>query len=231
MRRPYMTFAIVLLNEMIFKPDANYEGEIIRLSTIIRGIEVELHNFQVKELPVIKKYQMLSKKLDSDNFCDYIKDRINEDTYKSCITYNTGTMLRGFKTNIYQILANIEFLLNSLQQLKAEGHSPNSLIHDSKLDFIGVVKTNFMNPAYLKLTETFKEETESYLNRIKLWTSVKNSCFLAIAILIYVLIFIRFMKQLQSEIWETKGLLTLIPISLISSNPDLKSKYLEHQNL
>eukprot|EP00826_Nyctotherus_ovalis_P023770 TRINITY_DN18286_c0_g1_i1.p2 TRINITY_DN18286_c0_g1~~TRINITY_DN18286_c0_g1_i1.p2 ORF type:complete len:131 (+),score=29.03 TRINITY_DN18286_c0_g1_i1:220-612(+) len=43
MRRPYMTYAILLLNEMIFSSSVNYEAEIVRFSGFIRAIEADIH--------------------------------------------------------------------------------------------------------------------------------------------------------------------------------------------
>ena len=120
MRRPYMTFSILMLREMIIKQTIEMEDELSEFIKLLRELENTSQNFLIDSSPIIKKYKQKSQSLNDKSYCDEMKESFDSETYENCLTYNQETMLRGFEANIFQILTNIYFLANQYRLLKDE---------------------------------------------------------------------------------------------------------------
>ncbi len=88
-----------------------------------------------------------------------------------------------------------------------------------------------MDPAYNLQQNTYYYEAIDFYDNSRTWVSIKDGCFMAALVLAYVFILLRFLDRLKTEIWHTKGLLSLIPTSFILNNPELRLKFLSHQGI
>ncbi|MDR3547581.1 MAG: hypothetical protein P4M11_04795 [Candidatus Pacebacteria bacterium] len=81
------------------------------------------------------------------------------------------------------------------------------------------------------MVQAYLDDSYSFFDSTKSWTAIKNGCFLGALVLSYFFIISGFISRLKEEIWQTKGLLNLIPTRFILSSPELKFKFLSHQGL
>ena len=70
------------------------------------------------------------------------------------------------------------------------------------------------------------KDGDNFIENTKKWTSIRNGCFLGVFILAYLLGVTQFISQLKHKIWQTKGLLNLIPIKFLLGSKDLKNMLL-----
>lgn len=83
--------------------------------------------------------------------------------------------------------------------------------------------------AYKMLAETYMEDGSNYVQNTKMWTSLRNGCFIGVLILVYLFGIIRFINNLKYKIWQTKGLLNIIPTKFLLTNANFKTRMLVTQ--
>ena len=88
-----------------------------------------------------------------------------------------------------------------------------------------------MDPTYKRLSHVYYSESINFYKSSKSWISIKNGAFICLLAIVTIILFTRFIDQLADEIWTTKGLLSLIPTSLIMSNKEIRAKYMIQQKL
>ena len=138
------------------------------------------------------------------------------------MSFNEGIMLREMETNIYQILSYMNSAINLYKLVKYTNYSFAKILEQTNwqlsrnLSFtIVYIKNEFLDLAYVKLVELYMEESKNYIDNSKNWTLIRVVCFIIALILTYIFLLMRFMNNLTNEIWQTKGLLNLIPIKFL----------------
>jgi hypothetical protein len=77
--------------------------------------------------------------------------------------------------------------------------------------------------------QEFLKSTYGYFDDIKLIGLMKMLGFIFALIFAYIFIFNKFLDQLKREIWQTKGMLNMIPTKLLLKHPKLKEQFLKQQ--
>ena len=88
------------------------------------------------------------------------------------------------------------------------------------------MKTEFLDVAYEKAYNVYMKDAVDYVDDTKLWTSIRNGCFLGVLLIAYIVIIMQFINQLKREIWHTRGLLNMMPTRYLLNNKNLKKKLL-----
>jgi len=90
---------------------------------------------------------------------------------------------------------------------------------------------NFIEYGFDMSVDAYLQDADNFFVNAKSWTAIRNSCFIAALLISYFGIVVGFINRLKNEIWQTKGLLNLIPTKFVLSNHELKVKFLSHQGL
>lgn len=75
------------------------------------------------------------------------------------------------------------------------------------------------------LLELFLEESMSLLNNNITFEDVKFAMFVLGLFVVFFFLWSPFLRALINKIWRTKGMLGMIPMSIILKNPRLKSAF------
>lgn len=238
LRRPYMSLHIELMREIVLTGSNTLLQDLEIHSQLARNIESEAQNFQISGSSILQGTKDISLQLDSSDFCDVVKYLMDANTYSDCLSFDQQSMQRGMEVNIYQIFDTIDAILNSYKQ--QNGYNITSLLNDPKWKYackhnkniiVGYIKDNFLDVGYDALEDTFMGEAIGFFGNTKTWTAIKDACFMVAFLLGYIFIINGFLNRLKEEMWQTKGLLNLIPTKFILNNPELKIKFLSHQGI
>jgi hypothetical protein len=137
LRRPYLTLQLLLLREVLLLRQSEDELDFRKYHSLSRGLEAQIQTFLLRSTTLLQKFADVNKELDSERFCEHFKPKFTAEVYSACNTFMQGTMKRGMKANIFQILTNLESLLNMYTQGVELGQDTAKLIHQDKYDFCG----------------------------------------------------------------------------------------------
>lgn len=72
--------------------------------------------------------------------------------------------------------------------------------------------------------EAYTEDGKGFIDNTKVWTSLRNGCFIGVLALAYLFGIIRFINRLEYKLWQAKGLLNIIPTKLLLTSTNIKAK-------
>ncbi|KAL4430236.1 hypothetical protein ABPG74_014795 [Tetrahymena malaccensis] len=163
-------------------------------------------------------------KRDSYNFCRYMTD-INEGDQSNCEDVFNGVNKRGLRSGIVSYLETTRDTLQSFQDTDASTQAAVNVIADS---------------FYLSLEDSQKYIQKClYQNKVilyngfqdylKAYTQYAILLFVACMLIIFLIIIFLikpFLLMLNNQIWKTRGMLNLIPVSIINTYPSLKKQFM-----
>jgi len=85
-------------------------------------------------------------------------------------------------------------------------------------------------PVVEYLIKTIYIEGNEFFDLMKEVLFAVGSVFLIIFSGVYLFIFIKFIIILKNEIWETNGILNMIPVSVLEKNTKVKEQVLNRKN-
>jgi len=85
-------------------------------------------------------------------------------------------------------------------------------------------------PVVEYLIRTIYIEGNEFFDKMKEILVAISSVFLSIFSVVYLFIFIKFIIILMNEIWETNGILNMIPICVLEKNTKVKEQVLNRKN-
>jgi len=68
------------------------------------------------------------------------------------------------------------------------------------------------------ITNIYKEESTNFLYLIKQLSIAKSCAFILIFGIVYFFVFINFLETLKLEIWQTHGIINMIPDKVLQKN-------------
>ena len=153
--------------------------------------------------------------------------------YEKCNEEGKYSMTRGMNNNIYQIISYLVFILNRYENSDKNNENFQELFEDSGWSiaciFIYILvfmKIALLDNAYLVLENAYKDDTSKYITNSKIWTILRNILYMLLLLITFLLAITKFIEYLMNKIYETKGLLNLIPIKFVINNSKLKQMYL-----
>ena len=81
----------------------------------------------------------------------------------------------------------------------------------------------------LKVLADVEGETDSLMSTSMLVLVITGCTFLLLLLLVWRLVWLRYLDELNIKIWRTRGLLNLIPMRIISDNELLKKEFTSGQ--
>lgn len=85
---------------------------------------------------------------------------------------------------------------------------------------------NTMIPAIDSLNQLFLSNFGDYLDYQDNIEKIKFSIFIIFMVVVFLLIWMPYLKNLNTKIWRTKGMLNMIPMDIISKTENLKNAFL-----
>ena len=82
-----------------------------------------------------------------------------------------------------------------------------------------------MPPLEYMLTE-FEGKYQDYLSQSKKTQIIKFVVYLCFCLLVFILLWLPYRKNLSDKIFRTKGMLNMIPMEIITKNENLKALFL-----
>lgn len=83
-----------------------------------------------------------------------------------------------------------------------------------------------MVPAIDYLNLLFVDNLNSYMSSEENIEKIKFSIFIIMIFFVFLFIWTPYLRNLNTKIWRTKGMLNMIPMDIISKNENLKNAFI-----
>ncbi|KAL4469369.1 hypothetical protein ABPG72_006005 [Tetrahymena utriculariae] len=191
----------------------SYINEKNMLSSFYWSYPTQLDNYRTEYI-----------KRDSYNYCHYMTD-ITEEDRKNCEDVFNGVNKRGLRSGIVSYLETTRDTLQSFQDTDASTQAAVNIISDSF--YLSIEDSlKYIQKCLFQNSKILYNGFQDYL---KAYTQYAILLFIACISIIFLIIifFIKpFLLMLNNQIWKTRGMLNLIPASVINNYPSLKKQFL-----
>ena len=163
-----------------------------------------------------------------DSFCSQITPYLFENfTESQCQSVYNGTFKKGLKQTTFMILYQLSQLQIKFEKAQSVQDLQN-ILKDPIIIEYNIASNSFLRAAFTGLLDTCKSSMDSYYSKIKLFLQVKFSLFIIFTFLILTVLWRLFLRNIQAEIYRSKGMLNMIPTAFLAQEKNLKSLALSH---
>lgn len=92
--------------------------------------------------------------------------------------------------------------------------------------FPKVLIVKFMVPSIDSLNLNFVASLNTHMDDQEYVEKIKFSVFIILIVVVFFLIWTPYLRNLNTKIWRTKGMLNMIPMDIISKNENLKNAFI-----
>ena len=141
-----------------------------------------------------------------------------------CNEIADGLLKKGIKTSVIAIAESSLDTISTFNQGKMEENDADILLNDKDVvQYEDLIL--YIGQAMDYLLELFLEKSKNLLGNNLTFEDVKFAMFVVLVIFVFLFLWTPFLKALINKIWRTKGMLGMIPMSIILKNPRLKSAF------
>ncbi|CAK79207.1 unnamed protein product (macronuclear) [Paramecium tetraurelia] len=142
-------------------------------------------------------------------------------TESGCRQVQNGILEKGLRTSV------INLALYSNDSLKITGNNTKStIINGNTFQIINDI-VKYIRPAFNTLNEVYITDSQDYINYSQSIEIVKFVVLIIAWIILFFIIWMPYLTKLSIQIWQTKGMLNMIPMSIIQKNEKLKFRFLQ----
>lgn len=131
-----------------------------------------------------------------------------------CNSLASGILPMGLKPSLVGYVQTCGFIYNS---------SLTTVVNGSSLQLLERLQ-KYLETPLASMSATFSVGFGEYLQQAQQTSSIKFSLFIILLLGMFVLAWLPFLRGLNRKIWMTKGMLSMIPLSMVSSNEKLKEQ-------
>ncbi|CAD8197718.1 unnamed protein product [Paramecium pentaurelia] len=186
-----------------------------------RNISIEIQQSHPSQFD---SYFSLLAGISFNSLCDY-PFTVNQFTLvgTTCMEVQAGLLQQGLKTTIASVALTSNDMLAkwSLSDKTYDDLSQTLKEYYKKLDTI----MQYVSNCCYYLTLQYQESTLDYLSYQEMIEQVKFSVFLIIMFFVFIFCMTQYQNNLSEQIWETKGLLNMIPLEIIAKYQHLKEQF------
>ena len=160
--------------------------------------------------------------------------------FLGCTAVANGLLQKGLRTSIVSLAENTRDIISqyfvanmsnsaifiAINKDLTQTTSTYILIFQNFCFFQIVQIMNFMVPAIDSLNQLFLNNFSSYLDYQDNIEKIKFSIFIIMIVIVFLFIWTPYLKNLNTKIWRTKGMLNMIPMDIISKNENLKNAFI-----
>ncbi|CAD8089763.1 unnamed protein product [Paramecium primaurelia] len=186
-----------------------------------RNISIEIQQSHPSQFD---SYFQLLAGISFNSLCDY-PFTVNQFTLvgTTCMEVQAGLLQQGLKTTIASVALTSNDMLAkwSLSNKTYDDLSQTLKEYYKKLDTI----MQYVSNCCYYLTLQYQESTLDYLSYQEMIEQVKFAVFLIIMFFVFIFCMTQYQNNLSEQIWETKGLLNMIPLEIIAKYQHLKEQF------
>jgi len=90
---------------------------------------------------------------------------------------------------------------------------------------------SYLSPVQEYLIEIFFKDANRFFDKANSITFAIAVSFITVFAIVYLCIFVRFIETLKNEIWETHGILNMIPMFILEGNAKVKEQVLNRKGI
>lgn len=161
------------------------------------------------------------------NYDDMCAHYVKKDT--ECPQVGQGILTKGLRTSVVSLVESNRDIVSDFQQLNKTTYDQYlsgtyGIINSTK--YRGVEEMlRYQVSAMGNLNGLFKNAMSSYMSDFQQIEKIKFSVFIVGIFLIFLLLWLPYLRSLNNKIWRTKGMLNMIPMDIITKHQNLKKAF------
>ena len=112
LRNAIMTMGHLLLRELVIIDKVELRMKADDALSELYRYEQNIQNLKANAMNLYNNYKRVTTRLDSEEFCEVIKDELTIELYEECKSERDYSMQRGMQNNIYQIISYFNSIQN-----------------------------------------------------------------------------------------------------------------------
>ena len=101
---------------------------------------------------------------------------------------------------------------------------------DPGLTFPNTYMLPYLEAALELLMSAYREDAVHFYEKMQIVVILKATCFGIAYVTIYIIVLTRLMKRLNEEIWLSRAVLNMIPVSVIKKNKGVQNTIWQHRD-
>jgi len=238
-----MKFAFLFTQEEIYENNLTATYPSYSAATVAtKNTRIEYQNKVFKNQALIKEsyqesfpydfgdYFDLLLALDNDDMCDiFYKNAKTSPMYTSCLAAGGGKLEFGMvQAETYMVGIMDKTIRNFYNTPNRTKLTQIEFLRNGDFDDLAAMVYN-MRPMQDYLREMFTKATDGYLKTIIMVEEIKMIVFLVVLFLLVVFILLPYLERLKQQIFRTKALLNMIPMSMIKKNKTLQEMFVSKE--
>ncbi|MDR3547260.1 MAG: PAS domain S-box protein [Candidatus Pacebacteria bacterium] len=195
-------------------------------------LERKLRNFQkFASTHIYGRYLSLLDRADSSDFCA-VSDSYNYSQTTPCSAYYQGPKDQGLSVAIAYIIDYYSQYANKLLNTNfSDPVAAAAIKSDTGPSVFSPYVASYTSPVQEYLLRMFYADAQSFFNTVTDVEYCVPICFMVMFVAVYIGIFATFLTTLKKEIRETHGVLNMIPMFILESNPRVKEQVINHKQI
>ncbi|CDW76577.1 pas domain s-box family protein [Stylonychia lemnae] len=169
--------------------------------------------------------------IEREPLCDTIQEYLEDQFSRTqCRYIGDGTLKLGMKHTINMILYQFQQLHINFEQIKVAKYSTNvtnqmllKLLNNPFLLEFSFLSNTYLYASFIGLLDNVRKSVDQYYSKIWLFVELKFGFFIIFTFLILTVVWRIFLRNIQSEIFRSKGMLNMIPTEFLEKQNNLKS--------
>lgn len=138
---------------------------------------------------------------------------------EECTAVQNGILTKGLRTSVI----NLALYANDTLKL---GYDVSNILNGDVMHNI-LLLTKYQRAAFSTLCNVFLQDSVDYISSQQVIEIIKFVILIVSWIILFFLIWMPYLTKLSMQIWQTKGMLNMIPMSIIQKNEKLKYRFLQ----
>lgn len=186
----------------------------------------ELFNSLDGDFPsTFDSYKSAFEAYNLQDLCQNYYKIVDPSDYSKCINISNGLLQKGLRIAITSILQNTDDVIKDFYITDRSNISQILEINSDK--FVKAEQIlDEISPAMYSLITTYLDAFQSYIDGAANFEKFKFAIFLVGLFLVFILIWVPYLRNLSNKIFRTKGMLNMIPMEIISKNENLKNLFI-----
>jgi len=168
--------------------------------------------------------------IDNGDMCDiFYKNDKTSTAYASCIAAGDGKLKLGMVQTETSIVGMIEKTVKNFYNTPNRNKQTQiDIFESSEASFIiGMVSE--MRPIQDYLRSIFVKANDGYLDTVEMVEQIKIIVFLVVLLVLVIFVLLPYLERLKQQIFRTKALLNMIPMSMIKKNKTLQEMFVSKE--
>lgn len=168
------------------------------------------------------------RKVDNQTFCSAIGQYMDTDFERAqCPTIIDGQFRLGYRSSVFSFMYQFQQLRVQYDQQRNQTTSAalvakRKLLNDPAFQKFSVISNAYYQSQMQGLNKSLKQTMEDFVAKAVLFVQLRIIFFIAFTFTIFAFLWRVFLRNIQAEVFRSKGMLNMIPTAFLEKDNNLK---------